>query len=279
MNDALRVVIVAGGAAHFATVNTICEKSGYSVVSCFSARSVKSGSPVLPASSAAAGDLLEVLPGGMDLVLPGSAAGLADALPGYRPDIVVACGFPWKFPADVLDIPEFGVLNIHPSLLPKHRGPMPIAWAIRNGATTFGLTVHRMDEEFDTGEILCSRGGIPLDEDPTPERLWDRMDPVLNDLLPDALGKVVAGVPGHPQDAREASREPAFEPAFYRVDWSNTTLEVHNQVRALRSMGTGPVAQIGHRRIRVLRTRLDAGAGERVECADGPLWIVESVPA
>ncbi|UAK31177.1 hypothetical protein K8O92_25550 [Nocardia asteroides] len=276
MEDALRVVIVAGGAAHFKTINSVCEKSGYSVVSCLFARSVKSGSPILPSSAAVIGELLEVIPGGMDLVLPGSAAGLADALPGYRPDVIVACGFPWKFPAAVLRIPELGVLNIHPSLLPKHRGPMPIAWAIRNGDTGFGLTVHRMDEEFDTGEILSSRGGIPLDEDPTPERLWGRMDPVIHDLLPDALNKVVAGIPGLPQDAGEASYESSFEPGFYRVDWSNTAVVVHNQVRALRSLGTGPVAQIGDRRIRVLRTRLDPGEGERVECADGPLWIVES---
>ena len=66
-------------------------------------------------------------------------------------------GFPWKVPADALAVPKLGWLNGHPSLLPRHRGPVPLAWAIRNGDEDFGITFHRMDAELDTGPILAQR--------------------------------------------------------------------------------------------------------------------------
>jgi len=107
----------------------------------------------------------------MDLLLPGTADGLADALGGYRLDLLVVYGFNWKLPAAVLRTPRSGAVNIHSSLLPRYRGPAPVLRAIRNGDAEIGLTVHRMDEQFDTGPILAQQGGIPLDEDVTPQRL------------------------------------------------------------------------------------------------------------
>jgi methionyl-tRNA formyltransferase len=117
----------------------------------------------------------------MDLLLPGTAEGLADALGGYRLDLLVVYGFNWKLPASVLRSPRSGVINVHSSLLPRYRGPAPVLWAIRNGDAEIGLTVHRMDEQFDTGPILAQRGGIALEEDVTPQLLWQRVRPVLDE--------------------------------------------------------------------------------------------------
>ena len=78
-------------------------------------------------------------------------------------------------------------------------------WAIRNGDAEIGLTVHRMDEQFDTGPILARRGGIPLEEDATAQRLSQRVRPVLDEVLTAALDQVTRGVPGVPQGDAGAS--------------------------------------------------------------------------
>jgi methionyl-tRNA formyltransferase len=80
---------------------------------------------------------------------PATAAALAE----LRPDVACAACFPWRIPAALLRLPPLGWLNVHPSLLPAYRGPAPLFWAFRNGETTVGVTVHFMDQEFDTGDI------------------------------------------------------------------------------------------------------------------------------
>jgi methionyl-tRNA formyltransferase len=122
---------------------------------------------------------------------------------------------------------------------------------------------------------------VPLDDDITPDRLRTRLDPVIRDLLTTALGQVAAGVSGHPQAAAGTSHAPFLEPEFSRVDWSRPAREVHHQVRMFRFMGhsDAPVARVGQRRLRLVRTSLQPAEGIRVECGDGPIWIVESAPA
>ena len=87
--------------------------------------------------------------------------------------------------------------------------------------------------------------------------------------------------PGTPQDDSGASSAGFIEPEFSVVDWSRSAREVHDQVRMFAFMGreNAPVAQVGEQRLAVLRTRLEPADGIRVECADAPIWIVESVPA
>lgn len=237
--------------------------------------------PVDAGAAEVVGRVLDGLPVGMDLLLPGTAGGLADQLAGYGLDLLVVYGFNWKLPASVLGTPRLGVLNIHSSLLPRYRGPAPVLWAIRNGDAEIGLTVHRMDERFDTGPVLAQRGGIVLEEDVTPQRLWPRIQPVLAEVLGEALSQVAKGAPGVPQDDAAASYAGFMEPEFSVVDWSRTSLEVHNQVRMFGFMGPrrAPVAKVGDGWLRVLRTRREPAEGIRVECADGPIWIVESAPA
>jgi methionyl-tRNA formyltransferase len=84
-----------------------------------------------------------------NLVDPATVAALAE----LRPDLASAACFPRRIPAELLRLPALGWLNVHPSLLPAYRGPAPLFWAFRNGETTIGVTVHFMDQEFDTGDI------------------------------------------------------------------------------------------------------------------------------
>jgi methionyl-tRNA formyltransferase len=218
----------------------------------------------------------------MDLLLPGSAEGLAHALPGYQPDIVICNGMPWKIPPVVLAIPRLGFVNIHSSLLPRYRGPIPIHWAIRSGDAETGVTIHWMDETFDTGPVIARSGGIPIEDEFDPDGLLDRVEQAGVDLLRIALDRIRDGAPGEPQGNIGASYAGWMEPEFYRVDWSHGAREIHNQVRTFQFGvvgASGPLAEVGGVWVTVLRTRLEPVDGTRVECADGPIWIVESEPA
>jgi methionyl-tRNA formyltransferase len=80
---------------------------------------------------------------------------VAAALAELRPDVACAACFPRRIPAALLRLPPLGWLNVHPSLLPAYRGPAPLFWAFRNGETAIGVTVHVMDEGFDSGDIAA----------------------------------------------------------------------------------------------------------------------------
>jgi methionyl-tRNA formyltransferase len=281
MTDSMRVALATFGVDEFAVLHATCLEAGHVPVAYVYCRSMKPNSRTDAHAAAATGRIVEALPPGMDLLLPGAAEGLAKALAGYRLDLLVVYGFNWKLSASVLDTPRFGVVNIHTSLLPRYRGPAPVLWAIRNGDQEIGVTIHRMDERFDTGPILTQRGGIPLDEDVTSQLLWRRIRPVLRNLLTTALDMVVKQVPGTPQGDSGASPAGFIEPEFSVVDWARSAREVHNQVRMFAYMGRdhAPMARVGERWLRVFRTRLEPVDGIRVECADAPIWIVESAVA
>lgn len=274
----MRVGLATFGVEEFAALYTTCVAAGHEPVAYVYCRSMKPRGRTDARTAVAVGRVLEAMPAGMDLLLPGTAEGLADSLGGYRLDLLVVYGFNWKLPASALRVPRAGVINVHSSLLPRYRGPAPVLWAIRNGDPEIGLTVHRMDEQFDTGPILAQRGGIPLEEDVSRHTLWQRVSPVLDEVLTVALDKVERGFPGIPQDEAGTSYAGFVEPEFSVVDWSRTSAQVHNQVRMFGFMGPehAPVAKVGDQWLKVLRTRLDPADGTRAECADGPIWIVES---
>lgn len=277
----MRVALVSFGVEEFAVLHETCAAAGHHPVAYAFSRSMRPRSPVDTGAGATIGQIVESMPPEMDLLLPGSAEGLGQAFAGYRLDLAVVYGFSWKLPPEVLSTPRFGVINVHSSLLPKYRGPAPVLWAIRNGDPDIGFTVHRMDENFDTGPILAQRGGIPLDDDITPERLRTRAEPVIRELLTIALERISRNDPGRPQGDVGASHAGLLEPEFSVVDWSRTAHEIHDQVRTFRFMGDGqgPVAQVGERWVKILRTRLTPGEGLRIECGDTSIWIVDSEPA
>ncbi|HEY7633518.1 MAG TPA: formyltransferase family protein [Thermoleophilaceae bacterium] len=220
-----------------------------------------------------------------DLVFVRSGRHMATLLRAYEPDLAFCASFPIKVPDEALATPRLGVLNTHPARLPKYRGPNPFGWAIRNGDTEIGMTIHRMVSDYDAGPIYA-QGAIPLAPD---EYLLDEGLPRLRGLAPEliatAFARVEAGDQGDPQDEAQATYAEAFEPEYIEVDWSQPALAIHTQSRAWElatpTNGTrGAIANVNGDRVRLLRTSLDdSRGGERVDTGDGPLWIVESEPA
>jgi methionyl-tRNA formyltransferase len=227
--------------------------------------------------------LAGAVPAGADLLVPAKRSSLAPLLRAVEPDLVLCMGFPWKIPADALAVPQLGWLNGHPSLLPKHRGPVPLSWAIRHGDTESGVTFHFMDTELDTGPIVAQRS-FEIGEFVEPEEFYGRMGEIVGPTLYEALEKIAAGDRGTPQ-VEGGGYESFFTADDVQLDLTRPRDEVHRLVWAWRytiPVGTerGPLLELDGELVRVLRTSLEEVEGaRRVEAGDGPVWIVTTEPA
>ncbi len=216
----------------------------------------------------------------MDVLLPARRSTIAPLLASVEPDLVVCMGFPWKIPPDALAVPRLGWLNGHPSLLPLHRGPLPVAWAIRSGDEEIGITFHRMDADLDTGPIFSQRR-FPLGEPEEPETFYGRFAQVIGEALFEALERLAAGDEGTPQ-GEGGTYESFFSVDDVRLDLSRPAAELHRLVWAWRygfsiDGSRGALLELDGETRRVVTTALTEVEGaRRVECGDGPLWIVET---
>jgi methionyl-tRNA formyltransferase len=225
-------------------------------------------------------------PQGVNLIWARDKGDLAPLLRGLEPDVVLCWGFSWRIPQEALDVPRYGAVNQHPAQLPRHRGPIPLSWALREGDPVFGVTWHRMDADFDTGAILAQSSIPILDEETTMFETGPRIVPAGLALLPQVFERLAAGDPGDPQGTEGAFWGGMFGEDYATIDWSaQTAREIHNQVRAWTyTFGMGPVqgpfAELDGKRVKVTRTLLtDPGDGSpAVETADGTIWILESEP-
>src|SRR5215213_6301108 len=173
------------------------------------------------------------VPKGLDILFARDKRSLEPLLRAVRPDLVVCFAFPWLIPPEALAVPRLGVINFHPAFLPRHRGPIPTSWAIRAGDDTYGVTWHRMDAEFDTGNILA-QAPVPMQPDDSEITVvGPRLVRAAVEILPRALQRIAAGDPGDPQNA--TGDEPYagwFGEDYAEIDWSQPAALVHRQVRA-----------------------------------------------
>lgn len=217
----------------------------------------------------------------LDVLFAASKHSIAPLLRAYEPDLALCTGFPWLIPAEAIDAPKHGIVNGHPSLLPRYRGPFPVAWAVRNGETEFGLSYHLMDAQFDTGNVLAQTR-LPLSDDATWETLQAQFAEVAPALLAEVFDRLARGDRGEPQEGGEYQSR--FEDDYRFVDLTQNRADVHRQVRAWSFVPPilpelGPILERDGTSVRLLCTSLTEVAGaERLDCADGPLWVVESTP-
>jgi methionyl-tRNA formyltransferase len=222
---------------------------------------------------------------GLEVLIAARGAAVEPMLRSVEPDLALTWGFPWLLTQGALDVARLGSVNYHPSLLPRHRGPNPLGWTVRLGDPDYGVTWHRMEAGFDTGPILAQRSTPAADED-TLTDVISRLSILAVRLLPTVFERLAAGDAGDPQPAEGVTEAPPFGEDYAAIDWSMTARDIHTQVRAWAfTLGTrsvlGPLAELDGKTVRVTETTLrDPGAdGRRVECGDGPLWILASEPA
>jgi methionyl-tRNA formyltransferase len=149
-----------------------------------------------------------------------------------KPEIIVLVAYGQILPQTVLDIPKFGCLNVHPSLLPKYRGASPIASAILGGDKETGVTIMLMDAGMDTGPILAQRRAA-IDPPDTAESLEGRLSEIGADLLMETLTQWVSGgMRPQTQDDAQATYTRQITKADGEVDWNIPAIELSRRVRA-----------------------------------------------
>lgn len=190
------------------------------------------------------------------------------------PDAVAVVAYGKILPPALLEIPRYGCINVHASLLPRHRGASPIQWAIVCGDEKTGVTTMQMAEGMDTGDIL-EQAETPIDPDETAESLHDRLSHMGAKLLVQTLQDLEAGtVIPQKQEEALATKAPLIRKEMGQMDFAKTAGELHNLARGFYPW-PGAYTTLGGKRLKVLETRLAAGDGApgEVLCAEGRLTV------
>jgi len=149
-----------------------------------------------------------------------------------QPELIAVAAFGQILPKSILDLPRFGCLNVHTSLLPRYRGAAPIQWSILNGDSETGVTITKMDTGLDTGDIVAQRTTLiePADNAQT---LHDSLAQLGADLLARTIPEYVAGrIQPRPQPSVGVSHAPKIKKEDGRIDWSLAATAIMNRIRA-----------------------------------------------
>lgn len=206
-----------------------------------------------------------------------------------NPEVIVVVAYGKLLPGYVLDLPQYGCINVHGSLLPKYRGAAPVQWMVLNGETTAGVTTMYMDRGLDTGDILLV-SETEVGENETAGELFDRLAAMGADLISETINRLPEGIERKPQDDSESTYVSVLDKKMSVVDWSKSAQQVHNLIRGL---DPWPVAVTtrGDVRLKLFQSRLtgkttnlpagsvteaDPKKGLFVACGDGQvLQIME----
>ena len=208
-----------------------------------------------------------------------------DQLRALQPDICAVVAYGRILPQKVLDVPKYGCINIHASLLPKYRGSAPYQWAVLDGLTETGVTAMYLTREMDAGDII-DVSKTPIGENETAGELLDHLAVLGAELLSRTLTRFERGkVPAAPQDAAGVSYAPMLDKSMCPIDWTKTAQQVHNHVRGLHPW---PVAtmELQGKTFKVHATRVVEGSGKpgeilgltktglRIACGEGAVEII-----
>lgn len=156
---------------------------------------------------------------------------LRETLTRLAPDAIIVVGYGRIIPQWMIDLPQFGNINLHASLLPKYRGAAPIQWAIARGETTTGVTTMRIDAGLDTGDILLQKE-VAIEESDTAETLSPRLADVGANLMVETLAGLVTGtITPRPQDHAGASLAPILKREDGVIDFTRSAREIVDRLR------------------------------------------------
>lgn len=148
-----------------------------------------------------------------------------------NPDLIVVAAFGQLLSQEILDLPKYGCINVHASLLPKYRGAAPIHYAILNGESESGVTIMQMDIGMDTGDML-SKVVVPISEDMTMGQLHDELKVKGAELLLKTIDEIEAGtVKAQKQNSEEATYASLLQRSMEKIDWNKPAAEIHNLIR------------------------------------------------
>lgn len=154
-------------------------------------------------------------------------------LKSYQPDIIVVVAFGQILPKEILELPKYGCVNVHASLLPKYRGAAPIQWAVINGEAVTGVTTMRMDEGLDTGDMILKEE-VVLEKEETGGSLFERLAQTGAELCVKTLAEIEAGRAVYtPQDHGAATHTAMIKKQLGEIDWNKPAEELERLIRGL----------------------------------------------
>lgn len=175
-----------------------------------------------------------------------------------NPEVIVVVAYGKILPKEILNLPKYGCINAHASLLPKFRGSSPIQWAIVSGEKQTGITTMYMDAGIDTGDII-EKSVVEIGDNETAEDLFEKLSYTAGNLLCSTLEKIKNGTAVKtPQNNSEATYAPMIKKEMGKIDFSKTAEEIHNLVRGFYSW---PAAYtfINGKRLKVYKTEVVYG--------------------
>ncbi|WP_373598383.1 methionyl-tRNA formyltransferase [Paraclostridium bifermentans] len=156
-----------------------------------------------------------------------------ETLKEINPELIVVVAFGQILPKSILDIPKFGCVNVHASLLPKYRGAAPLNWVIINGEEKTGVTTMYMDVGLDTGDMIL-KSEIPLDDEITAGELHDKMMIDGAEVLKETIDLISQGkAPREKQDDENTCYSPIMDKSLGNIDWKKPAKEIHNLIRGV----------------------------------------------
>ena len=195
---------------------------------------------------------------------------MLETLRQLNPDLIVVLAYGQILPKEVLELPKYGCINLHASLLPAYRGAAPIQWVILNGETKTGVTAQQMGEGLDTGDMLVKKE-TAIGPEETAEELYSRLSELCVETLEETLAQLEAGtLHGTPQDDAQSSYASRITKEMSALDFTRPAAELHNLIRGI----TG-FTQLEGKRLKVYGSRVVEGvSGDAGTIADPAAFVV-----
>ena len=188
---------------------------------------------------------------------------VVEELQALNPDVIVVVAFGQIIPESILNMPKYGCVNVHASLLPMYRGAAPIQWAVINGDKTSGVTTMQMDKGLDTGDMLLKREVI-LDPEETGGSLFDRLSEVGAELLIETLEKLE-------RNEIIPEKQPELSPTPYasqmtmdmgRIDWNQDAVKIERLIRGLNPWPSA-YTQLGEKTLKIWVAQVEEGDSKK----------------
>ena len=185
-----------------------------------------------------------------------------DTIKGLNPDLLCVVAYGKILPKELLEIPKYGAINVHGSLLPKYRGAAPIQWAVINGEEVTGITTMYMDEGMDTGDMILKEE-VKILPDETTGELWNRLSIIGSKLLVETVRKVENGTAPRIKQPEDGTLAPMLSKEIAKIDWDKSGKEIFNLIRGINPI-MGAYSFVNNKKIKIWKAKYTSFS----ECAD-----------
>lgn len=190
-----------------------------------------------------------------------------EILNNIKPQLIAVVAFGKILPKEILDLPEYGCINVHGSLLPKYRGAAPIQWSVLNGDKITGITTMYMDAGLDTGDMLL-KAETEIGENETSGELHDRLAVMGAQLLSETVKGLERGsIERIKQDDSQSCYASMLDKSMCSIDWNDSAVNVHNKVRGL-SPWPVAAASVMNKKVKIHKTKVHDTDGVKGECGE-----------